>query len=497
MSEEGYSSPLVDIVMSKVSTLSSSISREQLVHFRKVLEQYLAKQIDFKAVSDVLLAYTNSTQPLDFLQAILNTSNNPIQPQADIDNPIGKKRKKTRNWTSYEDQRLIAGIHKFGLDNWPLIATFVGNGRSRSQCSQRWCRGLDPKISKDQWTKEEEEKLIKLIIENKGKGWTIVASGMGNRSDVQCRYHYKQLMREAKALDPEMNWTKLIKKDEKPDNVNDKQPGVVPAQQTEYIKNVHENQKVPSPMPPVLSPQQHMMFNQNSPNAFSGNNNIREVESNEFSNKLSPNMQHPMMQQQNIPSMMQQPQQQLASPMNQIPQSMYTNQYNQMMQYQQFLALPPQQQQQIYRNHQMMMSQSMLMQQQMLMKEINKKTKKTKTKKVKETKIQQPTQIIQPQTNQQQMFPGQSGFTQVGIMSGYPYQQPSFQGYNNFGNTQTSLPQQPVEPVQQQEQSTYLQATTPDLPIESQPSDPLIQLDSASSGSTVIDWIMDNQGDMF
>lgn len=109
-----------------------------------------------------------------------------------------QQRRKTRTWSSYEDQRLIAAVSRFGLDNWSHVATFVGNGRTRAQCAQRWNRGLDPRISRDHWSVEEENKLISLIVSKTGKGWTHIASEMGNRSDVQCRYHYLQMKKEGR-----------------------------------------------------------------------------------------------------------------------------------------------------------------------------------------------------------------------------------------------------------------------------------------------------------
>ena len=85
---------------------------------------------------------------------------------------------------------------KHGIENWTSISRFVGNGRTRSQCSQRWMRGLDPKISKTQWSQQEEELLIHLISVHGNKAWTTISSQMRNRSDVQCRYKYKQLLKE-------------------------------------------------------------------------------------------------------------------------------------------------------------------------------------------------------------------------------------------------------------------------------------------------------------
>ena len=101
--------------------------------------------------------------------------------------------KKTRPWTTPEDIRLLAGIYRYGLDNWSTVAFFVGNGRTRGQCAQRWSRGLNPRLSKDTWSTEEERMLVMLVRNFGDKAWTRIAAIMGHRSDVQCRYHYQQM----------------------------------------------------------------------------------------------------------------------------------------------------------------------------------------------------------------------------------------------------------------------------------------------------------------
>jgi hypothetical protein len=102
---------------------------------------------------------------------------------------------KTRPWTPYEDQRLLAGIHRFGLQDWPAVSLFVGNDRTKAQCSQRWGRGLDPKISKDQWTSEQDQQLLELVALHGEGNWMKISTELGTRCDVQCRYRYKQLQK--------------------------------------------------------------------------------------------------------------------------------------------------------------------------------------------------------------------------------------------------------------------------------------------------------------
>jgi hypothetical protein len=103
-------------------------------------------------------------------------------------------------WSRLEDDRLLRAIHKFGLGNWVAVAQFVGAGRSRSQCSQRWNRGLNPQLRKYSWSPDEEQQLKTLVDLHGMKAWTTIAREIGTRSDVQCRYHYMQMQRDQSGL---------------------------------------------------------------------------------------------------------------------------------------------------------------------------------------------------------------------------------------------------------------------------------------------------------
>lgn len=118
--------------------------------------------------------------------------------------PGGGYRRQANRWTKEEDQRLLAAVQAHGADNWPLVAGCVGGGRTRSQCSQRWNRGLNPKIDKGNWSREEEQKLLDAVQTYGNKAWTRIASEMGNRSDVQCRFRYKFLQKKAEEANTEI-----------------------------------------------------------------------------------------------------------------------------------------------------------------------------------------------------------------------------------------------------------------------------------------------------
>lgn len=199
MQNNNYS-PILDVAMSYVKIVTPHLEDEETKEvIRDAFKKYLCSEIQRDQIAELLMNTIENLQPLERIDAILNASETPLNSlkQDMIDNP-NPLRKKTRPWQPQEDTRLLAGMLRYGLDNWVAVAKFVGNGRTRAQCAQRWSRGLDPKISKDQWTQEDENKLINLMRENRNKGWTAISQGMGNRSDVQCRYHFLQMQRDGK-----------------------------------------------------------------------------------------------------------------------------------------------------------------------------------------------------------------------------------------------------------------------------------------------------------
>ena len=102
---------------------------------------------------------------------------------------------RTNSWTQEEDDRLLKAIDLFGF-NWQKISEYVGNKRTRSQCSQRWSRVLDPSISREPWSEEEEALLLHLVQMYGSKSWKKLSEHMPNRNDSQCRFHYLHMQKE-------------------------------------------------------------------------------------------------------------------------------------------------------------------------------------------------------------------------------------------------------------------------------------------------------------
>ena len=197
--------PLIDVCMSFTINVAPGIAqdREKFEKAKAVVTSFIAGELRYYDAEARFHQIVGKVDPIKKIQEIISISPAPL-PEGYFGLPTQGtgSRKKTRSWASEEDFRLLAGVHRFGLDAWSRVAQFVGSGRTRSQCSQRWFRVLDPKISKEVWTKDESKRLLDLVSRYGSKSWTKIAAELGDRSDVQCRYHYKQLQKEGRTPVP-------------------------------------------------------------------------------------------------------------------------------------------------------------------------------------------------------------------------------------------------------------------------------------------------------
>lgn len=68
-------------------------------------------------------------------------------------------------WTPDEDEKLTEYVKKHGVGDWNTIAKSLQ--RKGKSCSDRWCNHLDPDITKKPLSKEECQKLVKLVKNEK------------------------------------------------------------------------------------------------------------------------------------------------------------------------------------------------------------------------------------------------------------------------------------------------------------------------------------------
>ena len=171
-------------------SLPNTLTSLQKQNILLILQRFLANQISYDQAFHQSMEICGSGEPITYAQDVLNTRNDAIPQQVIKIDKTTLRKEHGGNWTSYEDKRLLMAVEMFKPGNWARIAAYVGS-RNKFQCSQRWERTLDPSISKEPWTQEENEKLIDAVKKYGQKSWQEVAKHVGNRTDVQCRYRYK------------------------------------------------------------------------------------------------------------------------------------------------------------------------------------------------------------------------------------------------------------------------------------------------------------------
>ncbi|XP_014354077.1 transcriptional activator Myb isoform X1 [Latimeria chalumnae] len=107
----------------------------------------------------------------------------------DYDGPLPKSGKrhlgKTR-WTREEDEKLKKLVEQHGTEDWKVIASFLPN-RTDVQCQHRWQKVLNPELIKGPWTKEEDQRVIELVQKYGPKRWSVIAKHLKGRIGKQCR----------------------------------------------------------------------------------------------------------------------------------------------------------------------------------------------------------------------------------------------------------------------------------------------------------------------
>ena len=76
-------------------------------------------------------------------------------------------------WTDKEDQLVVELVSQLGAKKWSQIASHLP-GRIGKQCRERWHNHLNPDISKDPWS-EEEDRLILQSHATLGNKWAEIA----------------------------------------------------------------------------------------------------------------------------------------------------------------------------------------------------------------------------------------------------------------------------------------------------------------------------------
>lgn len=127
---------------------------------------------------------------------------------------------KSGAWCKAEDELLVRLIYE-GLE-WRNITTQLNsqihaglNIRNSKQCKERWNNHLNPAMSKQPWTSEEDLRLINLYIHHDNK-WGCISKEMKNRSSTNVKNRVNSLINRerkyARGIDKATAVSRIVQK---------------------------------------------------------------------------------------------------------------------------------------------------------------------------------------------------------------------------------------------------------------------------------------------
>jgi hypothetical protein len=90
-----------------------------------------------------------------------------------------------KNWTPEEDDLLRQLILQYGKQ-WSIIASFIP-GRSATQVSSRWEKCINPDLIKGAFTVQEDQIIREFVQVNGPRAWGKIVTVLPHRSPKQCR----------------------------------------------------------------------------------------------------------------------------------------------------------------------------------------------------------------------------------------------------------------------------------------------------------------------
>lgn len=99
----------------------------------------------------------------------------------------------TSRWTARENDQLRAAVQEHGERHWTAVAAHL-EGRTTSQCMNRWHKSLHPTIHRGRWTSEEDTALLRAVQVLGTRNWAIVREQVQGRTDVQCRERWHNVL---------------------------------------------------------------------------------------------------------------------------------------------------------------------------------------------------------------------------------------------------------------------------------------------------------------
>lgn len=186
-----------EYIEKELMTSAPDLDKETRAKLENIASAFLQNQITMITALAAFSECSCTPSIITKLAHIKSVGDQPLPPPSfNKLSLILNTRKKGLSWSTDEDMRLLTAVSKYGSHDWVMISAFVGGGRTSSQCNQRWTRALNPSISRNPWTQEEDMQLMKIVEEMGEGGWRKIAQRLDGRTDLQCRHRYLQMKKK-------------------------------------------------------------------------------------------------------------------------------------------------------------------------------------------------------------------------------------------------------------------------------------------------------------
>ncbi|XP_047307032.1 transcription factor MYB4-like [Impatiens glandulifera] len=98
-------------------------------------------------------------------------------------------------WSAEEDEKLKAYIINHGYLNWRQLPKLAGLSRCGKSCRLRWMNYLRPDVKRGNFSKEEENIIVKLH-ESLGNRWSVIAAQLPGRTDNEVKNQWHSFLKK-------------------------------------------------------------------------------------------------------------------------------------------------------------------------------------------------------------------------------------------------------------------------------------------------------------